>query len=245
MRLVTRRRLKWALVLVLAAAIIGYALWQVGRARCFQLVGEITCRVQTSQKLVALSFDDGPTPQGVAALLPVLREHGARATFFLIGQEMERHPGLARRLAAAGHEIANHSYAHDRMLGLFPGAYAEELERTNRLLRAEGVNGLLLFRPPYGKKLTGLPIAVERAGLRMITWDVEDPPGSVSDPAAYADHIMRGVRPGSIILMHPMYASGRTAREALPLILTRLRAAGYRVVTVRELLEVEAREEAG
>lgn len=236
-----KRRLRWALILFLVFIAIGFGLWHISRARCFQLVGDITCRVETREKVVALSFDDGPTPEGVAALLPILRDHDAKATFFLIGQEMQERPGLARQIAGAGHEIANHSYTHGRMMGLFPAAYTDELARTNRLLRAEGATGPILFRPPYGKKLTGLPIAADRAGLRTITWDVEDPPGSVVDPAAYAAHIMQNVKPGSIVLMHPMYRNGQTARLALPLILNQLRAKGYRIVTVRQLLEIEAR----
>lgn len=236
-----KRRLRWAPILFLAFIAFSFGLWHISRARCFQLIGDITCRVETTEKVVALSFDDGPTPDGVAALLPILRDHDSKATFFLIGQEMQERPGLARQIADAGHEIANHSYTHGRMIGLFPGAYAGELSRTNRLLRTEGVTGQILFRPPYGKKLTGLPIAVEGAGLRTITWDVEDPSGSVTDPAAYAAEIVRNVKPGSIVLMHPMYRSGQTARLALPLILSKLRAQGYRIVTVGQLLEIEAR----
>lgn len=227
----------WILIVVLvAAALVALALWHASRARCFVLVGDVTCRVETRERIVALSFDDGPTPEGLAAVLPVLRTHDAKATFFLIGGDMEKRPGLARTILAAGHEIGNHSYSHRRMMGLFPGDYRAELARTNALLRREGGSGPLLFRPPYGKKLTGLPLAVHAQGMRMVTWDVEEPAGQVTDPQAYAHHILSGVRPGSIILMHPMYRGNATARAALPLVLEGLRRDGYRVVGVSELL---------
>jgi peptidoglycan/xylan/chitin deacetylase (PgdA/CDA1 family) len=239
---IRRKSFLWtAIPFLFAVLAVAVALWQVSRARCFQLIGEITCRVDTGEKIVALTFDDGPTAEGVDALLPVLQAHGARATFFLIGHDLEKSPGLARRIVAAGHEIANHSYSHDRMAGLLPQPYADEIERTSALLRAEGAEGPMLFRPPYGKKLTGLPIAVERAGARTITWDVEDPESPGTDAAAYAAHILGQVRPGSIILMHPMYRSGETARAALPGILAQLGGRGYRIVTVGELLAKAAR----
>lgn len=232
---------RWMAGLVLGLLLVTMGLWHAGRSRCFVLIGDVTCRVETDRKLVALSFDDGPTAQGVSALLPVLREHRARATFFLIGQEMAARPGLAAQILAEGHEIGNHSYTHRRMMGLFPGGYAGEIADTEALLRQEGAVGPILFRPPYGKKLTGLPIAVARAGEHMVTWDVEDPTGAAAaDPNAYARHVVERIRPGSIVLIHPMYSSGETARAALPIILTELSRRGYRVVSVGELIS-EAR----
>jgi peptidoglycan/xylan/chitin deacetylase (PgdA/CDA1 family) len=228
---------KWMAGLVLALLLVTMGLWHAGRSRCFVLIGDVTCRVDTDRKLVALSFDDGPTPQGVAAVLPVLRAHGARATFFLIGQEMAARPGLAGQIVAEGHEIGNHSYSHRRMMGLFPDGYVEEIARTEALLRREGATGPILFRPPFGKKLTGLPVAVRHAGEHMVTWDVEDPTGeAAADAQAYARHMVDRVRPGSILLIHPMYAGGETARAALPIILAELTRRGYRVVSISELI---------
>ncbi|MET0247845.1 MAG: polysaccharide deacetylase, partial [Sphingomonas sp.] len=101
----------------------------------------------------------------------------------------------------------------------------------------EGGDAALLFRPPYGKKLTGLPIALARTGHRTIMWDIEDP--ETSDPKAFSDQVLEQVRPGSIILTHAMYRRRDTARRALPLILTGLKDRGYRAVTMSELLRLE------
>jgi peptidoglycan/xylan/chitin deacetylase (PgdA/CDA1 family) len=120
------------------------------------------------------------------------------------------------------------------MWGFFPGGYVEEIRKTDTLLRGEGARPTL-FRPPFGKKLTGLPIAVEQTGYRMVTWDIADP-DSAHDPRAYADRVLGQVKPGSIILVHAMYQSRGTARDALPLILAGLRERGYRAVSVGELL---------
>lgn len=218
---------------VLVAAVAVVALWQVSRARCFVLVGDITCRVETRAALVALTFDDGPTDLGVEAVLPVLDRHGATATFFLVGKQVQERPHLAARLKAAGHEIANHSFTHQRMIGR-PGAwYDDEIARTEALLaRAGGSAGL--FRPPYGKKLVGLPRAVSRAGLRMVMIDVEEP--TTSDPAEYARQMVAEAGPGSILLLHTMHRGNQTARDALPLILEGLQAKGLRAVSAGELI---------
>jgi len=219
------------LALLLLVAIAAFA---VSRALCFQLIGRPICHVDTSEKLVALTFDDGPTPEGVTIILDALRPYDAHATFFLIGGEVEKRPGEVRRLLAAGQEVGNHSYSHKRMWGLFAGPYVEEIRRTDTLLRAQGA-APVLFRPPYGKKLTGLPLAVEQTGYRMVTWDIADP-DEAKNARSYADRVLAQVRPGSIILIHAMYASRRIAREALPLILAGLRDRGYRAVSVGELL---------
>ena len=238
-----KRRTKVALSATLLIALLTMGgLWRVSKARCFQLVGEVTCRVQTDQRVVALSFDDGPTPEGVNVVLAQLERFDARATFFLIGREMERHPGQAERLLAAGQELGNHSWSHQRNIGHLPSFYRAEVRRTDLALRAAGAQPRL-FRPPFGKRLVGLPLAVEEAGYRMVTWDVEDQPERFTDPRAYADDILARVQPGSIILMHPMYHHAQTARDALPLVLEGLAERGYAVVSVSELLAMEEGED--
>lgn len=228
------RRIRWiaaALALILALAA---ALWAVGNARCFALVGEMICRVETDRPMVALTFDDGPTEQGVEAALAGLRARGARATFFLIGREVGERPHLVRRIVAEGHEVANHSLTHRVMIGRSAGFYDREIGETHRRLIAAGAPAPTLFRPPYGKKLWGLPAAARRHGYRMVMIDVEEP--LVDDPRVYADRLVRGAKPGSILLMHLMYRSNRTAREALPLVIQGLQARGFRIVPVGELL---------
>ncbi len=217
-------------------AISAAAVWQLSKARCLQLVGEVTCRVETEAKLVALTFDDGPTPEGVDAVLAELGPRGIHATFFLIGNRMEKFPGQAERLVAAGHELGNHTYSHQRNLGRSQDFYAAEIAKTRALLKRAG-SDTKLFRPPFGKRLIGLPLEVERAGYRTIMWDVEDQPEKFTQASAFAQDILARVRPGSIILIHPMYRHNQVARDALPIVLDGLQAQGYEIVTVSELLK--------
>lgn len=231
-----RRRIALCSIAALAAAAaVAICLFQISKARCFSLVGEAICRVETAAPIVALTFDDGPTPEGVALATAVLRPAAAHATFFLIGGEIAGREPLVRQLLADGHEVGNHSFSHRRMVLHRAAFYDEEIVRTDALLRQAGVPSPSLFRPPYGKKLIGLPGALARHHYRMIMWDVEDPPGAAT-PRDYADAIVRQARPGSIILMHVMYARNRLARDALPLVIRGLQARGLRIVTVGELL---------
>ena len=228
-----RVRRVWILAsAVLAVLVAPVALLKISKAECFSLTGHAICRVDTRQPLVALTFDDGPTAQGLDAVLPQLERYHAKGTFFLIGDAV-RAP-LVHRIVSGGHEIGNHSFTHQRMVFHSSSFYDAELRRTDAVLRAAGAPRPVLFRPPYGKKLIGLPLAVERNGDRMIMWDSGDPPDR--DPAVYARKVLAEVKPGSIVLIHPMYSGGATERAALPLILEGLTRRGFRMVTVSELL---------
>lgn len=233
----TIRRSLFALVIL--APLISIGIFWISKTPCWQLVGEVTCRVETTEKIVAISFDDGPTPEGVDALLPELEKRGVKATFFLVGHKMEEHPGQAERLVAAGHELANHSYSHTRNVWKSYDYYQQEVARADALLRKAGAKNPVLFRPPFGKRLIGLPWAVEAAGYRMVTWDVVDDIEHHGTPESYANDIVSRARPGSIILIHPMYPGNAVERKAVPLLLDGLIAKGYRVVPVGELLKLQ------
>jgi peptidoglycan/xylan/chitin deacetylase (PgdA/CDA1 family) len=233
-------RIRWIAAALILAAALAAALWAVSNARCFALVGEMICRVETDRPMVALTFDDGPTEQGVDAALAALRARGAHATFFLIGREAGERPHLVRRIASEGHEIANHSLTHRVMIGRSAAFYDTEISETHRRLIAAGAPPPNLFRPPFGKKLWGLPAAARRHGYKMVMIDVEEP--RVEDPRAYADRLVREAKPGSILLMHLMYRANRTAREALPLVIRGLQARGFEIVPVGELIAAGGRD---
>lgn len=219
---------------LLVLLLVCYGLLRLSSARCFALSGEAICHVETSAPMVALTFDDGPTQLGVDVALAELHRSGARATFFLVGSAVEKRSDLVRAILAGGNEVGNHSYSHAHMIGRSAAFYDDEIGRTDADLRRLGA-APDLFRPPYGKKLIGLPRAVARHGYRMVLWDVEDPPDPTS-PADYAAQIVRQAQPGSIILMHLMYSHNGTARTALPLVVRGLQTRGFRIVTVGELL---------
>lgn len=235
----SRRARKWTivvaslLVVVLAGAI---ALFEVSKSRTFQFFGTLVDRVETSEKLVAITFDDGPHPAGTKPILDTLSSRQVPATFFLIGRDIATHPDLAKDIAAAGHEIGNHSFSHDRMIGVTPAWVADEVEATDALIRTTGYTGEILFRPPNGKKLFALPHYLAEHNRTTITWDVAPDSEGTPDAATIEQTTVDQVRPGSIILLHPMYPTREQTRQAVGPILDRLKQRGYRFVTVSQLL---------
>jgi peptidoglycan/xylan/chitin deacetylase (PgdA/CDA1 family) len=235
---VRRRLLISAVAVIVVLCLAGYGSWQLMDSRTFQLFGGLTARVDTTQKVVALTFDDGPDPAGTDALLATLAEKHVHGTFFLIGNELARHLELGRKIAAAGHQLGNHTYSHERMVFRTPSFVDSEITRTDAEIRKTGYRGEIDFRPPNGKKLVALPWYLAQHNRRTIMWDVE--PNSLPEidgsATATTNYTVSQVRPGSIVVLHGMYASRQATRDALGPIIDQLRARGYHFVTVSELL---------
>ena len=234
-----RISVKTALIVAVIIIVTGVvALRQVSRSRTFQFFGELIPRVNTSEKLVALTFDDGPTSDGTDQILAILAEQDVKATFFVTGAELEKNLEQGRKIVAAGHELGNHSYSHKRMMLVTPSFVEQEIETTDTLIREAGHQGQILFRPPYGKKLFALPYYLSRTDRKSVTWDVE--PESYPDIAADADkiteHVLSKTRPGSIIILHVMYPNRRESMKAVKKIVEGLKAQGYSFKTTSELL---------
>jgi len=223
-----------AIIAVIAAA------FQVSKSRTFQFFGEIVPRINTRQKVVALTFDDGPTPGITEEVLSTLNEEGVKATFFVIGEELERNPEEGRKIVAAGHELGNHTYSHERMVLKTLSFIECEIECTDQLIRQAGYQSAIHFRPPYGKKLILLPYFLSKTSRKTITWDVE--PDSYPEIAADANriiaHVMEKSSPGSIILLHVMYKSRGESLKAVKGIITGLKGEGYSFKTVSEMLTI-------
>lgn len=217
-----------------------FGLHQLASSRQYQLFGELIARVETELPLIALTFDDGPSQRYTAEVVELLARYQVPATFFVTGHELARHPEQGRLLVQAGHQLGNHSYTHKRMLLVSPANVALEVERTDQQIRQAGFTDEILFRPPYGKKLFTLPWYLSQQQRKTIMWDLEpeSDPKLAADPQALAAAVIAEARPGSIILLHVMYSSRQSSREALPLIIEGLQAKGYRFVTINALLQV-------
>lgn len=216
-----------------------YGLWQLSSARSFQVFGELVQRVDTTEKVIALTFDDGPSRAYTDEVLSLLAHYDVQATFFLTGKEIAANPEHTQRLLAAGHQLANHSFSHPRMVLMSQTAIAKEIEQTDLLIRQAGYQDDIVFRPPYGKKLLGLPWYLQQHNRLTVMWDLEpeSDPDLAKDAAAMAQYVIANARPGSIILLHVMYQSRQSSRDALPLIIAGLQQQGYRFITVNALLQ--------
>ena len=220
-------------IAVILIAVLFAGLFQVTKLRTFQLFGGLTYQAETEEKIIALTFDDGPT-KNVDQLLPLLDEYNAKSTFFLIGNEIEKHPEEAKKIVEAGHQIGNHTYSHKRMVLKSPSFIEEEIEKTDELIRSIGYEGEIDFRPPYGKKFVGLPYYLNKTNRQTIMWSL-DPETYYTSVDEKINYVMENIQPGSIILLHPMYDQTGGTLQVVETILKELTKEGYRFVTVDEL----------
>jgi peptidoglycan/xylan/chitin deacetylase (PgdA/CDA1 family) len=234
---------RWGKVILMTAASLLvffsllYGLFLISKSRTFQFFGELVNRVQTSQKIIALTFDDAPN-QRVNEVLEILKQKDVKATFYEIGGNIEQYPAEAKAIVAAGMEVGNHSYSHQRFL-LKPLSFVDtEIQKTNQLIRDSGYTGEITFRPPYGKKLFALPWYLRQHDITTVMCDVEPDTYVPGDSEAIVRYTLERVQSGSIILLHPFCETECAAnRAALPLIIDGLKEKGYRFVTISELLK--------
>lgn len=219
-------------------ALLFAGLFKVTKLRTFQFFGDLTYEAETEDKVIALTFDDGPT-KNVDQLLPLLDQYKAKATFFLIGKDIEKHPEEAEKLVEAGHQIGNHTYSHERMVLKSPSFIKEEIEKTDELIRKSGYKGEIDFRPPYGKKLIGLPYYLAKHNRETIMWTLE-PETYYTNTEDKVKNVLDNIKPGSIILLHPMYDQTDGTIQVIEEILQELTKEGYAFVTVDELQEYDS-----
>jgi peptidoglycan-N-acetylglucosamine deacetylase len=242
---VSHRRLLLATALMTAIAVFVVNAETPGG----QAFGPVVARVRADQPVVALTFDDGPSAY-TAQVLDILARYQVKATFFVIGMNVEKYPDLARRIVAEGHAIGNHTYSHP-LLGPveIPSRFEHELERADLAIEAATGVRTRLFRPPRGLRSPWMMRRARSDGYQVVTWSVSPddwrhPPSSV-----IVQRVLDRVRPGAIVLLHDGLETRASPHQentvaALPAILAGLQARGYRFVTVPELLKMVGSPEA-
>ncbi|MFR9779077.1 polysaccharide deacetylase family protein [Micromonospora sp. MS34] len=198
---------------------------------------EVTWGVQTGERFVALTFDDGPRPHWTPMVLDTLARYAVPATFFLIGEQARQHAALVRdRLG--GHEVGNHSWAHHDLARMNAHAAYDDLKRSHdAIAEATGVAPRLL-RPPWGHLGGAVLHAAARLDYRLVLWTLQMVEREFPhDPTGHARRIVADVQPGTILLGHDVGTEQRlVALRGLPDMITGLRARGYTFVTVSQLL---------
>jgi len=193
--------------------------------------------VPVEERVVALTIDDGPS-SSTAEILEVLDAHESRATFFLIGENVDRAPETARRIIDSGHEAAHHMMRNEPSIRLPAAEFDAQFEAMDRRLIELG--GVRLFRPGSGWYDEDMVQAVEARGYRLVLGDVYPFDAHIPFTSFLSWYILRNVAPGSIIVLHDGAGRGRRTAEVLRAVLPELRRRGYRVVTATELLEPAA-----
>jgi peptidoglycan-N-acetylglucosamine deacetylase len=206
-----------------------------------EIFGDAISRGDPTTHAVALTFDDGPHPETTPRVLALLAQAGVKATFFVVGEKVERHPDVARAIARAGHTFGAHGHRHRRLYAfLSPTAVARDIDATVQAVeRATGVRPRW-FRPPVGQVSPRTAAGAKRAGLEIVVWSVRGLDGlAATDPDRVVTRVERGLAPGAIILLHD--AAERddfipASVHALPRVLECVARKGLRVVPLGELL---------
>jgi len=192
--------------------------------------------VHTREKLAALTFDDGPDPRYTPEVLDILRQYRVRATFFVIGESVEKYPELVKRALSEGHEVESHSYTHPNLANMSTEEISYEIRMTQEAVRRVTGTEPRYFRPPKGLFNRKVIDAVHEHGLKIVLWDVGVEHGFFKDPRDMAYRVVGRAHPGVIILAHDGRLDRRLTVKALPMLISEYQRMGYRFVTLNELL---------
>ncbi len=191
-------------------------------------------QVSVPDKVVALTFDDGPHASLTPRLLDILKKYDAKATFFMLGTNARLYPNVVRRVAAEGHEIGSHSNTHPLLSKCGQGKLVSELDAAESAIVAACGKRPSVMRPPYGGMTAKQRQFVnQKYNYHIVLWDVDPLDWKRPGPAVVAQRLIKGARPGSILLSHDIHAGTIDAMETA---IGTLKAQGYRFVTVSELI---------
>lgn len=208
--------------------------------------GDIVWEVQTEEKVIALTFDDGPDPEQTPLILDLLQKYDAKATFFTVGKRAENYPWILTREVIEGHEIANHTYTHpffSRNTSISKITY--EMQKTDDVVLQTTGAHIYLFRPPGGLYTDNLIAATKKMGYTIILWSWNQDTRDWASPGvgAIVRKALSGAHNGGIVLFHDYVTGNSQTLSALKQILPVLKERGYRFVTVSELLTYRKNKE--
>jgi chitin deacetylase len=189
--------------------------------------------IETTQKLVALTFDDGPSAVRTLPLLALLKKNNVKATFFMLGENIEKYPEIAKEVFKEGHLIGNHSYNHPRLVFKSPAFIKWQIEKTDTLIKQLGQTEVQYFRPPFSSKYIVLPYLLWTMNKTLVT-GTYDPPAEYAQPypaEKVANQVVSNISNGAIIYLHDGKSTDQEAfLKSVELIVIHLKQKGYRLV---------------
>jgi peptidoglycan/xylan/chitin deacetylase (PgdA/CDA1 family) len=211
--------------------ILTTALWLLWAVPSAPALSQVT----TTTRMVALTFDDGPSAHYTPAILKLLSEYHAAATFFVLGSQAERYPGVVKREIAQGSEVANHGWGHLNLRQVGALAMWQDAQRTSRILASLGVSESPFYRPPYGMMSTALLRIFESHGYTVTLWSIDTRDWTSPGVGNMTATIQRQMKPGAIILMHDGGGKREQTLAALRWLLSTYTRRGWRFVTLSQL----------
>ncbi|BAY91777.1 polysaccharide deacetylase [Tolypothrix tenuis PCC 7101] len=199
-------------------------------------------KLTQGQKVIALTFDDGPWPESTAQVLDILKKNDIKATFFVVGQNVKNFPDILKRVAAEGHTVANHTWHHwYHFMNAQTAAYEVD-NTTDIIFKTTGVK-TNLFRPPGGMMHNGVANYAKNSKYAVIMWSSDSMDYSRPSVPRLINNVFREAKPGGIVLMHDGGGNRSQTVEALPTIIARFKKEGYSFVTIPELLEMQDKDQ--
>lgn len=200
---------------------------------------DIIWHVNTKEKMIALTFDDGPSPTFTPHILDILKEQNAHGTFFTIAKEVEKYPAIIQRMVYEGNEIANHTYGHEYMNKFSKEDIRQELKLAEEVIQK--VSGIRpkLFRPPGGYYNKDIVEVSKEQGYKVIIWSWEQQSGDWANPGTETiiSRVLKNAASGNIVVFHDRGGDRYQTVQALTPIIEGLKQKGFKLVTVSEMLE--------
>jgi len=201
-------------------------------------------RVNRIEKVVVLTFDDGPSPVWTTRILDELKKVNVKATFFMLGEHVAEYPEIAQRVVQEGHEIGNHTYDHRVLLYYTLEQLENEIKDTERIIKESTGRTTRYFRPPKAWLTAQEKKKIEELGYKVILWSLNSKDWVTFDDKYIVKYILKNIRPGDIVLFHDsggvFSAEGGDRDETvktIPLLVDALTKKGYRFATLTELLD--------
>ncbi len=196
------------------------------------------CKADTDEKVIALSFDDGPNKEHTPKVLSILEENHATATFFVIGKNIQGNESIIKKIDAAGHTIGNHTFSHSFFIDFKSKAgFMYELDATSDIVYNIIKKRMKFFRPPYGVTTPHLAGASKALNYDIIGWNIRSLDTTNDKEEKIANRVISQIKPGAIILFHD--TSEKTA-QVLKQTLNFAKENGFKIASVEELLKLKA-----
>ena len=204
---------------------------------------QIVFGIKTEEKVVALTFDDGPHPIFTIELLKLLAEFNVKATFFVSGKNIEQHKDLVKQIVDNEHELGNHAYSHRNLIFKTTSFIRNEIVKTDDLIKSCGADVPNIVRPPFGRFLLSALYVFCKLKKKVILWNIPTKDYKAKHPKLIVRKVYRKLKPGGIIVMHDAGKDNSKVDRSVSLqavrsLLSELPQKGFRFVTISELLAV-------
>ena len=223
---------------IFAALVIFSSLFAFSQ-ELFAATGEPIRQVKTKEKVVALTFDDGPDTPYTQQILALLKKHNIKATFYLLGGNAKAYPQLVKQTMAEGHDLGNHTMYHDQMRHKSVEKIKKDLQTTDNIIRSLGYKKEITFRAPYGITSPELKTALRQLDKRMVLFTFLAQDWTKISSQQIYNNVMKQLKPGLIITLHDGGHHRENTVKATEMLIKTLKERGYRMVTVSELLKMQ------